>query len=281
MSRSAGGGRGAAALTADPARQRQGSAAPARRHWRILLSNIGYARGIGGSAREHSRYFYRYLWCSPETQQAALAHLRQIIATEQPDVCCLIEIDQGSLNTAWLNQIRHLIDADYAYFDVENKYGRNSLLRHMAISGGKSNAFLAREPLEFEKRWMSAGVKRLVYRIRLREDLHLIFAHFSLRHGRRRLQFQQLARLVAETEGEVIVMGDFNIFRGKQEIAPLLQETGLQLMDAEGAPTFRFSDREMILDLCLVSAGLRETAQVRVLEQPFSDHNALLLDVEL
>lgn len=255
--------------------------AASRRRWRILLSNIGYARGIGGSVRDHSRYFYRYLWCSPETQSAALARLRQIIAREQPDVCCLVEIDQGSLNTAWVNQIRHLIDADYAYFDVENKYGRYSLLRHMAIAGGKSNAFLAREPLEFEKSWLTVGVKRLVYRIRLRDDLHLFFAHFSLRHGRRRLQFRQLARLVAETEGEVIVMGDFNIFRGNEEIAPLLEETGLQLMDGQGAPTFRFSDRELILDLCMVSPRLRDAARLQVLDQPFSDHNALLLDVEL
>lgn len=253
-----------------------------RRQWRILLSNIGYARGIGGSALDHSRYFYRYLWCSPATQLAALGHLREIIMREQPDVCCLIEIDQGSLNTGWVDQIQHLIHAEYGYFDVENKYGRRSILRRMPVSDGKSNAFLAREPLAFEKTFMSAGVKRLVYRIRLRDGLHLIFAHFSLRYGRRRLQFQQLAKLVAETEGDVIVMGDFNIFRGHVEIQPLLEATGLKLLEAaEGVPTFRFSDREMVLDLCMVSPGLAEASRVRVIEQPFSDHNALLLDVKV
>ena len=80
--------------------------------------------------------------------------------------------------------------------------------------------------------------------------------------------------------GEVVIMGDFNIFRGRGELAPLLDGGGLDVVGGVDNETFRFNHRTFDVDLCVCSSGLARNARVRVLEQSFSDHSAIVLDLE-
>ena len=246
---------------------------------KILMSNLGYARGIDGSLIHHLRYAHRHVYCAPAVQQKVLEQVSSLIEMTDPDICCFVEIDQGSANSAHFNQFEALLNEKYPFFDVENKYGSSSMLRYMGLTKGKSNAFLAKHELPYEKVFFDKGFKRLIYKISLAHDITLFFAHFSLNKKVRSLQLEQVKILLETTPGEVIFLGDFNILEGLQEIAPLLENKDMVLLNSHTSPTFTFHKRQLILDLCICSKGIAPHAHLDVIPQPFSDHAALLLQL--
>lgn len=244
------------------------------------MSNLGYARGINGCLAHHVLYAHRHLYCPPLVQTQVLGQLLEIMQTEQPDICCFVEIDKGSFDTSHFNQFDHLLSEDYPYYNVENKYGEGSILRTLAFTRGKSNAFIARHPFPFEKIYFTHGTKRLIYKIQLEENLTLFFAHFSLKKLVRAQQLEQTRRLMHDTQGEVIFMGDFNVLTGLDELAPLIKDEGLLLLNKADAPTFTFHMRRLVLDLCLCTPNVAKRAQLRIIPQPYSDHAALFVEVQ-
>jgi len=247
---------------------------------KILFSNLGYCRGISGRLAEHVLYAYRHFYCSPRIQQQALGLLNKLIANEKPDLCCLVEIDRGSLGTARFNQLQMLVNETYPFFEIENKYARGSFLRSFAMTSGKSNAFIAKKKYPFEKMYFTRGVKRLIYKITVEPNLTLFFAHFSLKKSIRMRQLVEMRDLAQKAPGDCILLGDFNVLTGLQEIAPILDEGRLVLLNRDDQPTFFFHRHKRILDLCLVSRGIENRCRLNILPQPFSDHAALVLEVD-
>lgn len=244
------------------------------------MSNLGYLRGINGRLFEHFRYLHRHIHCSADVQKRALKQLKHLIDAEDPDICCLVEIDQGSADSAHFNQLEGLASEAYPFSDIENKYGRTSMRRYLPRSKGKSNAFMAKQDLPHEKLFFTHGTKRLIYKIGLPSGITLFFTHFSLKHVVRARQFREVRQLLAETPGDSIFLGDFNIFRGFQELAPLLQGNNLHLLNREGDHTFTFHRFQKTLDLCLCTQSLVPRVNLRIIPQPFSDHAALLVEVK-
>ena len=249
------------------------------RTFKILMSNLGYARGISGSLRDHLRYAHRHFYCSPEIQKRSLRQLGRLIAEEDPDICCFMEIDKGSMTSAGINQLQELVDEKYRYFDIESKYAEKSRLKSFVISRGKSNAFLAKHNFLHEKLYFSSGLKRLIYKIILRHNFTLFFAHFSLNRSMRARQILETRRLIMETEGDVIFMGDFNILSGFKELDPLLESGRFMLLNQKEVATFTLHKRRLVLDLCICSADLAHRAHLKIVPQPYSDHAALVLAV--
>ena len=245
--------------------------------YRILMSNIGYAKGIGGSLWEHVSRAGRHLYCSLPLQQRVLNDLKNLIDGENPDLCCLIEIDRGSFHSAYLNQLSSLIDENYHFYDIADKYGENNPIGKLPMHRGKSNGFIARDLLAFERRYFTHGSKRLIYHITLPDGTALFFAHFSLKKKVREKQFQEMRKLVTETTGSVIILGDFNIFSGFDELKPLLDGTGMILLNNRETPTFQFATYEAALDLCICSENIAENVELKIVPQPFSDHSAVML----
>lgn len=246
---------------------------------KILMSNLGYARGINGCLAHHVRYAHRHVFCNQVVQQQALDQLAAIMQEEEPDICCFVEIDNGSFDTARFNQLEHLLTDDYPAYDVENKYGQGSILRTLAFTRGKSNAFIARKRYPHEKIYFTHGTKRLIYKIHITSGLTLFFAHFSLKQKVRQKQLEQTRDLMHNTEGEVIFMGDFNILNGIGELDPLLQDEGLVLLNSPDMPTFTFHRRKLMLDLCLCTPEIAARTKLRIIPQPYSDHAALVAEV--
>jgi endonuclease/exonuclease/phosphatase family metal-dependent hydrolase len=245
------------------------------------MGNLGYLRGIDGTLKQHIAYAHRHFYCTEASQQKCLAQLREIIERETPDICCFVEIDQGSGHSAHMNQLEHIINEQFPYFDVDNKYGEGSRLRSFSLTRGKSNAFISRTKLAFERLSFAHGTKRLVYKITLAEGVTLFFAHFSLKKKVRVLQLQEIRQLIRETGGEVIFLGDFNILDGLQELTPLLQQDQLVLMNREDCPTFTFHRIKKVLDVCICTPGIASRVALRIIPQPYSDHAALLVDVTI
>ncbi len=247
---------------------------------KVLLSNLGYARGIDGRISHHARYWHRHLYCSAAVQTHTLQQLNALISREDPDVCCFVEIDQGSFTSAGFDQLSALYRTNYAQIHLENKYGPTSPLRSFFLTRGKSNGFMSREPRPFETLYLDHGIKRLLHKITLAPQLSLFFTHLSLNRNTRQAQLRHLGELVGHTPGECVLMGDFNVLRGLKELQPLLEQTGLTLLNQAHVPTFRFHRRALVLDLCLCTAQVARKSQLRIVEQPYSDHAALILDIQ-
>jgi endonuclease/exonuclease/phosphatase family metal-dependent hydrolase len=172
-----------------------------------------------------------------------------------------------------------LVSENYAFFDIENKYAPGSFLRSLAVTSGKSNAFVSRKKYGFEKIYFSCGLKRLVYRIKVAGDITVFFAHFSLKKSVRARQLLEARDLMRREEEGVIFLGDFNILSGLQEIEPLLDGGRFILLNQSDVPTFCFHRHELVLDLCVCSLALGKKASLKVLSQSYSDHAALILEV--
>jgi endonuclease/exonuclease/phosphatase family metal-dependent hydrolase len=246
---------------------------------KILFSNIGYAKGIDGSLWQHVAMSGRHLYCPVPVQQQVLNQLRAIIQDTQPDLCCFVEVDSGSFHSAGLNHIEALMDETYHFHDIAAKYGEENGLHNMWFHRGKSNGFIARDRFPFERLYFKNGTKRLIYKIGMAEDVMLYFAHFSLNRQTRIRQFEEIKALVGAS-GDVIILADFNIMAGFGELKPLIESGHLRLMNNETEHTFTFHKRKRVLDLCLCSASLAGRVSLRVIPQPFSDHAALLVELQ-
>ena len=246
---------------------------------KILLSNLGYARGIDGRLSRHIFYMHRHLYSSKSAQKRSLHQLSELIEQEDPDICCLVEIDEGSFTSAGYNQMDSLISKKRAYFDIESKYGPASRLRSFFITKGNSLALIAKRAFPYEKLYFDCGIKRLVYKVTLDENYTLFFAHFSLNKLVRKRQIIEAGELMSRALGEVIFLGDFNILTGIGELEPLLKLGPFVLLNSKDTPTFKFHNRSLVLDLCICSKGIAEQAHLKVVPQSYSDHDALILDV--
>jgi endonuclease/exonuclease/phosphatase family metal-dependent hydrolase len=246
---------------------------------KILFSNIGYARGIDGTLWQHICRVSRHIYSRRGPQKAVLEQIRQIILKEDPELCCFVEVDQGSLQSAYLNQLQALTNERYVFFNAANKYGDTTHLHRMPFHTGKSNGFMAKSDCTFTRLYLQHGSKRLVYKIDLPDQMTLFFAHFSLRANVRQLQFAELNSWVKECAGPVMILADFNIMQGFGELKPLLEGTDLTVINDEQHHTFSFHRQRLALDLCICSEGLAERVKLKIIDQPFSDHDALLVEL--
>jgi endonuclease/exonuclease/phosphatase family metal-dependent hydrolase len=248
--------------------------------FKILFSNIGYARGIDGTLWQHICRFNRHFYCSIPLQQQVLMQLKGIITSTRPDICCFVEIDEGSVHSARFNQIKYLLDDDYRHYDIADKYGPGNWLAGLPLHFGKSSAFMARMDYPFEKLYFTTGSKRLIHRIALPNGVMLYFTHFSLQRKVRQQQFAELRRLIDTQGAPVIVMADFNIMYGFAELQPFLDGADLVILNDEQQPTFRLHRTTKALDLCLCSKSIVGNMDLKIIQQPFSDHAALLVEAE-
>jgi endonuclease/exonuclease/phosphatase family metal-dependent hydrolase len=245
----------------------------------ILFSNIGYAKGIDGSLWQHIRRFNRHFYSSVALQQTVLSQLQTIIHKAQPDICCFVEVDQGSWHAARFQQLQFLAGDLYEFHDSADKYGPSSRLGRMPMHSGKSNGFIAKSDIPFERLYLTHGTKRLFYKLMLSSDIDVIFGHFSLQAKIRARQFTEIGAIMRTNRNPVILLGDFNILRGFNELDGLLADTGLHLLNEPDEHTFTFHTRRLVLDLCLCSPELKNDVTLQIIPQRFSDHAALLIEI--
>jgi endonuclease/exonuclease/phosphatase family metal-dependent hydrolase len=245
---------------------------------RILVSNLGYARGIDGTLLQHMRQSYNHV-CTPRGyQKRALDAYKQIMRSSDPDICCMVEIDTGSVGSCGLNQFDYLADQTYPVRDVIGKYAEGSKLTW--TRRGKSNGFIAKHPYNFQRLYLSHGSKRLLYRIVLEEGLVLFFTHLSLKRQVRIQQITELRALADKEEGEVLIAGDFNIFAGLEELEHFTGDGKYTLLNDKSEGTFTLFGRHYLLDICMASSLLVPRTSIEIIDQPFSDHDALLVTVD-
>lgn len=247
---------------------------------RIVYANLGYSRAIDGSLGHHISRVHHHVYTPRAAQIRSLEFVRRTLQALKPDLSCFVEIDQGSLTNGFFDQLPMLREAHHQAVVIDNKYSATRTFRRLSISKGKSNAFLAARPVEFAKRYLDFGKKRLVYDIDI-DGLRVLMVHCSLLKRIRALQFGQMASWIAERDTPTMLVGDFNMFGGEAELEPLVRGGALFHANRLSGPTFRLGPYRANLDTCLVSPSLARRCRVEIIDQPFSDHKMVKIDIDL
>ncbi|GGD91002.1 hypothetical protein GCM10011390_07110 [Aureimonas endophytica] len=245
---------------------------------RIVYANLGYLREIDGSLAHHIRRMHHHVFTPRAAQLRSLALVKNTLRELKPDLSCFVEIDQGSFTNGFFDQFPVLREDHHLTGTIDNKYSATRKYRRLSVSRGKSNAFLANRTVDFTRRYLDHGKKRLVYDIDI-EGIRVMVVHCALLKRTRLRQFEQIAGWIAEREGPTIVVGDFNAMSGEGELEPLLRGGRLIHANRLLGPTFRFGPWRAALDTCLVSAELGARCRIEILDQPFSDHKMFKIDV--
>lgn len=243
---------------------------------RIVCANVGYLRAIDGSFRQHVGRLHHHFSTPLSIQEECLRLLTERLEALDPDLCCLLEVDRGSITNRFFDQISKIATGLFEMTDARSKYGAGRRLHRLHHSLGKYSALFAKRSVAAKARYMLEGRKKLVFDVDL-DGLRIIFVHLSLARRTRRRQIAELASWVEEGDLPTIVVGDFNIFRGEPELEPLLEH--LDYVNRGMTPSFRFGPYRAALDVCLASRSLRERIGIELIEQPYSDHRMLVIDI--
>jgi endonuclease/exonuclease/phosphatase (EEP) superfamily protein YafD len=239
--------------------------------FRILLLNVGYATALDGSIKDYLLRFYRYLYTSREIIRRVRQAIYTLLERESPDVCCFVELRKHKACVPHLHA--------YECSDVDNKYGQESVLRRLPFFRNNCNGFYAKAELPFTKAYFKSGTKKLIYDIQVRPDLSLLIVHFALKAETRRRQCAELKEIIG-TRRNVIVCGDFNIFRGAGELQDLADACDLQIVSPQTA-TFPSARPSKTLDLFLCPRAMGSVSARVMHGVKASDHLPVMLEMQL
>ncbi len=242
---------------------------------RFLLYNIRYGAGSGWQVH-FPLPFGGYLKPTGRNFQLITDYIRSL----NPDVTGLIEVDSGSFRTERRCQAESLAAALQQRHVYENKYGGDSMARHVPLLSKQGNALLTNQEISGLKfHYLSKGFKRLVIEAEFR-DFKTFIVHLSLKYRHRQDQLRDLYEMLRHTHKPVIVAGDFNVFRGRKELALFMGATGLLSANTRDTPSHPSRWPRRQLDFILHSPDIQAT-RFEAPVVPFSDHIPLIWDFEV
>lgn len=239
-----------------------------KRRFKIFLMNVQYFNGMDGNVLDYILKFNRYFFVSKKIQNNVLRKLYDLIYLEKPDLICLIEVKDN-------NHLLNLLNDEYYYFDIENKYGENSFLKKTPFFRKNSNAILSKDRLSFEKKYLVNGTKKLVYEIKIPKGPTVFLTHFSLDKKVRKKQFKEIKKMTSSIDSKIIC-GDFNLFKGVSELNELILDTDLSVTNT--VCTYPSHKPIKCFDTFVVSSDLN--VKTKVLNEVLSDHLPVILEIE-
>ncbi len=239
---------------------------------RILLYNLGYCTELDGSWFDYVVRSYRYLYTPRRVTNRAKHSLARMVDAHKPDVCCFVEVRRN------IRQLPHF--SSYAEHDIANKYAEFGILQHLPFFRKNCNGFFSKKALPFRKHYLKNGTKKLIYELDLGKDTKLLFTHFSLRASTRRKQFQDLKHYIKKHK-RVILCGDFNTFKGEDDLEMFARESGLQIVVPPQKGTFPARKPRKSIDLFLCSPDIDITSIQALQHVQASDHLPVLMEMKL
>lgn len=241
---------------------------------RFVLYNIAYGTGGPRSSAHSLLSMHRYL----RGTERHFKKLCDFFMDLKPDLIGLVEVDDGSLRTNRSSQVLQLSRILEHNIHYAGKYGKKSMMRFMPVTRRQGNAVLMREkPGNRHIHFFKHGMKRLILEVEM-ETFRLFLVHLSLRKRVRAKQLKFLEKIIASTPGPVILAGDFNTFRGAEEIHELITTSNLKSANLQAEATypswaprhqldFIFCSQQIQIERCDVLDGVG-----------LSDHLPLLMD---
>lgn len=239
---------------------------------RLLLYNIRYATG-------HKKGYHLPLPFSGFFKKSAvnLQRIINFIASINPDIVALVEVDSGSYRTGKFCQAKVIAEKLGYNFVVENKYSRDSLAQRVPMLNRQSNALLTSQGIESHQLYyFEQGVKRLIIQTDIQE-IAIYIVHLSLKYRHRQNQLEFLHTLTLETKKEIIIAGDFNTFWGSRELNLFLAASGLKNANVSNAPSHPSHAPQRQIDFILHSSGIR-IDNFYIPDVRLSDHSPLVCD---
>ena len=239
---------------------------------RLLLYNIRY--GTGGK---------RFLFPWSGYLRKTGTNLKQIIrfmASVDPDIMGLIEVDEGSYRSDKQNQAEIIANALGHYHTYKSKYDESSAAHFLPLMNKQGNAFLTRDTIpDATFHYFDKGVKRLVIELEM-EHMTVFLVHLALNFRVRHHQLGDLYSLVKSASKPQIVAGDFNALWGDREIALFLAATNMTNANEDQSPSFPSWAPRRQLDFILHNREIR-SRRLHMPRVTFSDHLPLVWDFDI
>ncbi len=249
---------------------------------KLVCYNIEYCEGMEGLWYQYLQ-FWKMFFPPKGLDQRMVDALKQI----NPDILALVEVDTGSFRSKKDEVVFFEKKLGMKHFVEKIKYpfvGWLRLFHYVPILNKQANAVIARYAISHVRYHLfHEGTKRVVIEVTVHcpKKVTLLLAHLALGGKTRAKQINELITIVKNIKNPVILMGDFNTFRGVEEMKQLLKETHLKdkvKLDRDSIrltqPTWHPMRR---LDYVLVSHQIKVT-KYEVLNYPFSDHMPLYVE---
>lgn len=242
---------------------------------KLMVYNIAYGTGSPDAFYERFLTGHRYL----RTSQVHLERVMKFIEKEDPDILGLIEVDTGSYRTKFVNQVETIANHLNHFFHSSVKYGKDSFGRKIPILKMQGNAILTRNKLpDKHYHYFPVGFKRLIIELEI-GGISFFLVHLALQKRIRKKQLTFLAE-IAKKHKNIIIAGDFNTFKGNQEIAAFQQELKLINPNKKSTPTYPSWNPRRELDFILHSRNIKVT-HFSIPQVKFSDHLPLIMEYHL
>jgi len=245
---------------------------------KIIFYNLGYGRGINGSWLSYLQHAHRFFYQSMSSQKSVLDEVAAMVIAEQPDIFTYAEVGLGAWRTQYFNQHTYLTEIISRRVEqaAATKYGE-SVLSRLPYHSGNGNGVISFHPARIKAHYLRASQKKLVYVCTIK-NLTVFTVHLPLLSSDRELQLAELAELVRQASGDVIVCGDFNIFNGFDELAYLQAQTNL-LLTGDTRKTYPSSSPKWQLDVFLYRfENTHVTVKQRIIDSKSSDHLPIVLE---
>lgn len=249
---------------------------------KLVCYNIEYCEGMEGLWYQYLQ-FWKIFFPPKNLDQQIVDALKKL----SPDILALVEVDTGSFRAKKDEVVFFEKKLRMKSFVEKIKYpftGWLKLFHFVPILNKQANAIIAKYKISNIKYHLfHEGTKRVVIEVTVYcpKKVTLLLAHLALGKRTRALQIEELINIVNAIKNPAILMGDFNTFRGADEIKKLMKKTHLKdkiKLDKYSVqltqPTWHPRKR---LDYVLVSKQIK-VKQYRVLNYPFSDHMPLFVE---
>jgi len=254
---------------------------------KLICYNIEYCSGLKGKWYDYFN-IYREIFVPPKgLDKRIIEELKKF----NPDILGLVEVDIGS-KRADRDEAKFFCDGlEMKNFDEAVKYidkGAGKLFKKLMPKMRKQAiALLTKYKIDHIKHHvLSKGVKRILIEVVVRcpKKVTILLAHLSLGKKARKKQLEDIANIVKQTTGHLILMGDFNTFAGEKEIDEILLNTRLENKAKLNHDLNHFTQPtakpSRVLDYVLTSHDV-EVNEYKILRIPLSDHLPVMIDFDL
>lgn len=241
---------------------------------KILLYNIGYSTGLKGSIKEYFLKCWRYLWSSGQTLKGIIEFFQR----QNADIICLLETDVGSFRNRFRSQVKLIANKlVLPFYHHALKYGPKSWVRFFPTLRKQHDAILSKIKGSVTRHYLKSGTKKLVLEFRV-AGISIFVVHLGLlRSNLRKRQMAEMTKILKKCDQPYMVCGDFNIFKGLDEVKDFLKKNGLRIINEDA--TFPSVKPKRQLDLIMACEAI-PVKGAGVVQVPYSDHLPVWVEIE-
>ena len=190
-------------------------------------------------------------------------------------------MDSGSYRSGRQNQAEKIAESLGHYHTYKSKYPEhNKLLNGLPVLNKQGNAFISKNSIQREKfHYVTRGMKRLVIELEL-ENVVILLVHLALSYKARHEQLTEIKRIVKGLKKPCIVAGDFNAFKGNDELELFREAAGLYNAGPANSLTYPSWNPKLGLDFILHTPDIKIN-NFKIPNVDYSDHLPLIVDFDV